>query len=60
LGNEYIPILPVALELRIVHLATNQTLIIKESIPQVGMEGILGGVVNTEEMNELSKQQLYG
>jgi len=45
----------VTLDLRIVHLATNQTLSVKDSILRVGVEGVLGGVTNTEEMNELSK-----
>ena len=44
----------VTLDLRIVHLATNQTLSIKDSILRVGVEGVLGGVTDTEEMSEPS------
>ena len=50
----------VTLDLRIVHLATNQTLGIKDSVFRVGVEGVLGGVTDTEGMNELSKTQLGG
>ena len=50
----------VTLDLRIVHLATNQTLGIKDSVFWVGVEGVLGGVTDTEGMNELSKTQLGG
>ena len=50
----------VTLDLRIVHLATNQTLSIKDSILRVGVEGVLGGVTDTEEMNELSETKPGG
>ena len=37
----------VTLDFRIVHLATNQTLSVKDSVFRVGMEGVLGGVTDT-------------
>ena len=45
----------VTLDLRIVHLATNQTLSIKDSILRVGVEGVLGGITDTATMDELSE-----
>jgi hypothetical protein len=45
----------VALDLRIVHLAANQTLSIEDSVFRVGVEGVLGGVTDTEGMNEMSR-----
>ena len=45
----------VALDFRIVHLATNQTLSVKDSIFRVGVEGVLGGVADTGEANTLSE-----
>jgi len=48
----------VTLDLRVVHLATNQTLSVKDSIRRVGVEGILGGVNDTEETSELSETKL--
>ena len=45
----------VTLDLRIAHLATNQTLSVKDSVFRVGVEGVLGGVTDTEEINELSE-----
>jgi len=44
----------VALDFRIVHLATNQTLSIKDIVVRVGVEGVLGGVADTGEMNPRS------
>ena len=45
----------VALDFRIVHLATNQTLSIEDSVFRVGVEGVLGGVADTGEMNAQSE-----
>ena len=50
----------VTLDLRIVHLATNQTLSIKDSILRVGVEGVLGGVADTVETNALLETQPSG
>jgi len=41
----------VTLDFRIVHLATNQTLRVKDGVFRVGVEGVLGGITDTEEMN---------
>jgi len=49
------PVLLVALDFRIVHFTTNQTLSVKDSVFRVGVEGVLGGVTNTGEMNEPSE-----
>jgi len=45
----------VALDFRIVKLATNQTLSVKDSVFRVGVEGVLGGVADTEEMDGRSE-----
>ena len=42
----------VTLDLWIVHLATNQTLRVKDSVFRVGVEGILGGIADTATANE--------
>ena len=42
----------VTLDFRVVRLATNQTLSVKDSVFRVGVEGILSGVANTGEVNE--------
>jgi len=41
----------VTLDLRIVHLTTNQTLSVEDGIFRVGVESVLGGVTDTVEMN---------
>ena len=41
----------VTLDFRILHLATNQTLSVKDSVFRVGVEGVLGGVTDPAEMN---------
>ena len=45
----------VTLDFRIVHLTSNQTLSVKDSVFRVGVEGILGGVADTTEVNILSE-----
>ena len=50
----------VTLDFGIIHFATNQTLSVEDSVFRVGVEGVLGGVTDTEGMNELSKTQLGG
>jgi NAD-specific glutamate dehydrogenase len=42
------PVLHVALNLILIHLATNETLGVKDSVLGVGMEGVLGRVTDTE------------
>jgi len=51
IGRVYTPMLLVTLDFRIFHLTTNQTLSVKDSVFQVGVEGILGGITNTTIMN---------
>ena len=46
----------VTLDFRIVHLATNQTLSIKDSVFRVGMECILRGIADTEGTNKPSEK----
>ena len=43
---------------RIVHLATNQTLGVKDSVFWVGVKGVLGGITDTVTINELPEMQL--
>ena len=50
----------VTLDLRIVHLATNQTLSVEDSVFRVGVEGVLGSVADTVETNATSEAQPYG
>jgi hypothetical protein len=50
----------VALDFRIVQLATNQTLGVKDRIFRVRVEGVLGGITDTARMNEPSERQLDG
>jgi hypothetical protein len=50
-----VPMPLVTLDLRIIHLATNQTFGVKDSVFWVGVEGALGGISNTETMNESSE-----
>jgi hypothetical protein len=45
----------VALDFRIVQLATNQTLSVKNSVFWVGVEGVLGGIADTTQVNEPSE-----
>ena len=45
----------VTLDFRIVKLATDQTLSVKDSVFRIGVEGVLGGVADTEEMDEPSE-----
>ena len=45
----------VALDLWIIHLATNQTFSVKDSIFWMGVEGLLGGVSGTKEIKERPK-----
>lgn len=42
----------VTLDFRIARLAANQTLSIKDSVFRVGVEGVLCGITDTEEMSE--------
>ena len=46
----------VTLDFRFVHLATDQTLGVKDSVFRVGVEGILGGITDTVEMRALSER----
>ena len=41
----------VALDFWIIHLATNQTFGIKDSVFRVGMESVLGSVTDTARIN---------
>ena len=41
----------VTLDFRILHLATNQTLSVKDSVFRVGVEGVLGGITDPAEIN---------
>lgn len=50
----------VTLDLRIVHLATDQTLSIKDCVFRVRVEGVLGGITDTGITNELSGTQHDG
>jgi len=52
LKGAHVPMLLVSLDFRVIHLTTNQTLSIKDSVFRVGVEGVLGGVTDTEEMND--------
>jgi len=47
----------VTLDFRIVKLATNQTLSVKDSVFRVGVESVLGGVADTEEMHAPSESR---
>ena len=44
----------VTFEFRIVHLTTNQTLSVKDSVFRVVVEGVLGGITDTATINKLS------
>jgi hypothetical protein len=50
-----VPMLLVTLDFRIVHLTTNQTFGIKDSVFRVGVEGVLGGVSDTARKNTSSE-----
>ena len=50
----------VTLDFRIVHLATNQTFSVEDSVFRVGVEGVLSGVTDTAEMNATSETRLCG
>ena len=50
----------VTLDFRILHLATNQTLSVKDSVFRVGVEGVLGGVTDPAEMNAPLGAQPWG
>ena len=45
----------ITFDFRIVHLATNQTLSVKDSVFRVGVEGVLSGITDTEGVNEPSE-----
>ncbi len=47
LGNLEGPVFHVTLDFGIVHLATNKTFRVKDSVGRVGVEGVLGGVADT-------------
>ena len=49
------PMFLVSLDFWIVHLATNQTFGVKDSVFRVGMESVLGGVADTARMSALSE-----
>ena len=51
----YVPMLLVTLDLRIVHLTTNQTFSVEDSVLRVGVEGVLGGVTDTAGVNAPSE-----
>lgn len=50
----------VALDFWILRLATNQTLSVKDSIFRIGVEGVLGGITDTKEINEWLETRLGG
>ena len=45
----------VTLDFGIVHLATNQTHSVEDSVFRVGVEGVLSGITDTEGANESSE-----
>ena len=45
----------ITFDFRIVHLATNQTLSVKDSVFWIGVKGVLGGITDTTTINESSE-----
>jgi len=50
--NGGVPMLLVTLDFGVVQLATNQTLSVEDSVFWIGVEGILSGITDTEEVDE--------